>query len=169
MDNIVWTDLPHDILVAALNSDDDVGVFFRPHHLIEQAAEKAAQSLYENYKVLKFDNLHNHLNALAARGAQGPVFRAARTVANHRNDFAHTRTFSVAALQVTQVRSQLEKPDVDSWGVPLRGRLVSFTDLRAAHQYLVLSLSIAGTLEILGKRYRELVEQTAPLQVHSRP
>lgn len=169
MDDIVWTDLPHDVLVAALNSDDDVGVFFRSHHLIEQAAEKAAQSLYENYKVLKFDSLHNHLNALAARGAQGPVFRAARTVANHRNDFAHTRTFSVTAVQVTQVRSQLEKPDVDAWSVPLRDRVVRFANLRPAHQYLVLSLSIAGTLEILGKRYRALVEQTEPLQVRSRP
>jgi hypothetical protein len=68
----------------------------------------------------------------------------------------------VTDAHVAQVRSQLEKPDVDAWAVPIKGQLVDFKKLRPAHQYLVLALSIAGTIDIIGVRYRELFETTQP-------
>lgn len=167
MDMII-SDLPVEVLLAATASDDDVGVFLRAHHLVEQAAERAAQALYEKYDAFGHDTLSKHLNALVARGADGPVFRAARIVAKHRRDFAHTRVFLVTDQHVASVRQELKKENVESWGLPVAAGVAAWADLRPAHRYLLLCLSVAATVEQLGAKYREALNGSEAIQVSTR-
>ena len=157
MSEVIWTGLDVQVVLDALNSEDDVGVFLRGHHLVEQAADQACRSLYENYDALGHDTLTKHLNALAARGAKGTVFEAARIIAKHRRDFAHTRRFAIDDNHVAQLENALREhrielaPDPESYG-----------KLRQGTRYLHQCLRVAASIEQIGRHYKALVS-AAPI------
>lgn len=164
----VLTDVSPEIVLAAAASEDDVGIYLRSHHLVEQAAEKAADALYEKYDALRHDTLNRHLNALTARGADGPLFRAARIVAKHRRDFAHTRAFVVSEPHVAEVQREIDMTDAERLYVPIKGKLVLYNELRPAHRYLVLCVALAASIELAGKEFRKLRDSTDALHVSTR-
>jgi hypothetical protein len=56
------------VVTDAVNSDDDVGVFLRAHHLVEQAAEQTCKCLTTNLHVLHIrvcSSLASHIHARA--------------------------------------------------------------------------------------------------------
>jgi hypothetical protein len=150
------TELPVAVVLDAVASADDVGVFLRSHHLVEEIAQELCERVYQNYDALGHDTLSKHLNALKAVGNEGPVFDAARAIAKHRRDFAHTRKFEIADDHVRGVESQLlrskgwSREKLDRAGFPSAdGALKPYSLLRAAQKYLMCAMIVAGSLSVL--------------------
>ncbi|MGA0564528.1 hypothetical protein ACO2RV_18945 [Ancylobacter sp. VNQ12] len=165
MDGWIKSELPADVVSSAVTSEDDVGVFLRSHHLVEQAAEKAAEKLYEQYSALGHDTLSKHLNALFARGAAGEVFQAAKVVAKHRRDFAHTRIFEITENHVAAVGNLIRLPT--QIGLPIADKTVPYDELRPARRYLVLCILIAGSIERLGNGFHKAVRSAEKVHVET--
>jgi hypothetical protein len=151
-----------EVLLAAFQSDDDVGVFLRAHHIVEQAAESAARAVYENYDALGFGALASHLKALRARGCHGPVIEAATVVSKARKDFAHTRSFAVTEQNVVVMETILRRGgqrNMALFKVPIDNKVTAYPDLKPAHRHLVMCVIIAASIEQLGQNYKKALEK----------
>lgn len=103
------TEIDVAMLMECMSSNDDLGVVLRTHLEIERAMIRVLEKKYPNYGALKHDRFTQHLKALRALGATGPIFQIADQINNTRNELAHVKKgakMKLSEKDIVQLRSQ---------------------------------------------------------------